>query len=562
MTHEPTHCGRVRTVLVFGCGTDVRAILTFVTVRASPANTKDRIQFTGSVTFAPRVQQHLREVVLPLVERIRTALGLPLTEFEVSIANVGATGCHDIGIQVDGFSADAPVLIAALSASLGMEVPPDVLLTGHVASPEGDLAAVRSLPAKLAAAAADPTVCRFIYPCFDRDRSLELLSPSELAAMESALLEIDARGRLRTFAVGDVTELVTQVFAEENMVLASVAAGFFCAANPPAPESSIVGRLVQHLTDRLEVRFWLALEAHLHNGRRTEALRLLTARARLHIGRREYPPDLGRRLLQLLRSLPPTTRRLKVAAPLLPIRLCIELSQFAGESDHADVQLLFDAAAGKVAAWRQSAPQPRISRPAPAGQVAPTPLDLVLSEISAEALAQRIGLPIDAARACFQLEMVTADSYDEFRRVFASFYLHLLRHTRSIPAPLDTNAAAGEALDLVVNAFARDGGVAGAMAEAKDATRGGLRYVIDLMTAHYKRTEQTKDVNRVLRDAINPLDWPGKVAFMKELMDRLGPSLPPAIRDQPPERYAKHVDIFVQHYVGFLDEISRLLRTL
>jgi hypothetical protein len=562
MMHDQNQCGRVKTALVFGAGREATAVLTWGVVRADAPNSENRIQFSGPVAFAPSAQSHLREVVILMVDRILRALGLPLTGFEISIANVGATSCHDLGIQVDGFSADASVFIAAFSASLGMPVPPDVLITGHVASPGGDIAAVRALPAKLAAAAADPTVRRFFYPRFDRDASLPLLSPHESAAMESALVEADARSQPRTFAVRDVAELITRVFAEEDIVLASVTAGFFGAAASQTPTSNPLARAVQHLTDRLEDRFWLVLEDQFQSGRGAKAVRLLQARASLHIQRREYPRDFGRKLLQLLQSLPPPTRRLGTTFPLLTVGQCIELSQFAGEADHADVQFLFDAAAGKIAGWSQ----PRVQATPITGTQekgeSPTGLDLVLAAINAEALAQRIGLPIDTARATYQLGAVTTVSYDEFRQVYSSFYLHLLRHTRSCSVPVDLSAVARDALDLVEQAFAREGGLAGAMAEARDGTRGGCRFLLDVMTEFFKRDQQAKEISRVLKEAIDPLDWAGKVAFMSELLHRLGPDLPPDLRAQPAERYAKYVESFVQQYVKSINEIGRLMRAM
>lgn len=562
MRCDLNQCGRVRTALVLGSGGEAQAVLSWVLAHADAPGGAERVQFAGSVSFAPSVQLHLREVVLPLVDRILTALGLPLTGFEISIANVGATGCHDIGIHVEGFSADASVFIAALSASLGIPVPPDVLTTGHVASPDGDIAAVRALLAKLAAAAADPAVRRFFYPHFDRDASLPLLSPNELAAMENALVETDARGRLRTFAVRDVAELISQVFAEEDIVLASVTAGFFCAGAPPTPTSNILARGVQHLSDGLENRFWSVFEGQFQEGRGAEATQLLQARVAMHIQRKEYPPDFGHQLLQLLRSLPPFVRRLGTTYPLLPVRQCIELSQFADEEDLADVQLLFEAVAGKIAGWSQPPAQATpITGKQEMGE-SPTGLDLVLAAISADALAQRIGLPIDTARATYQLGTVTTSSYDEFRQVYSSFHLHLLRHVRSGSMPVDQSTVARDALDLVEQAFGRDGGLAGAMAEARDGTRGGLRFLLDVMTEFFKRDQQAKEISRVLKEAIDPLDWVGKVAFMKELLDRLGRQLPPAIRDQPAERYAKHVEFFVQKYVESLEGVSRLLRAL
>jgi hypothetical protein len=380
--------------------------------------------------------------------------------------------------------------------------------------------------------------------------------------MESALVEADVRSQPRTFAIRDVAELITLVFTEEDMVLASVTAGFFGAAASQTPTSNILARAVQYLSDGLEDRFWSVLEGQFQEGRGAEATQLLQARVAMHIQRKEYSRDFGSQLLQLLRSLPPPIRRLGTTFPLLSVRQCIELSQFAGEEDLADVQFLFDAAAGKIANCSQPPVQATPMTGTQEKGESPSGLHLVLAMISADALAHRIGLPIDTARATYQLGGVTTASYDEFRQVYSSFYLHLLRHVRSGAISVDPGAAARDALNLVEQAFGRDGGLSGAEAEARDATRGGLRFVLDVMTEFFKREQQAKEVSRVLKEAIDPLDWAGKVAFMSELLHRLGPDLPPDLRGQPAERYAKYVESFVQQYVKSINEIGRLMRAM
>lgn len=560
--HERNQCCRVKAALVFGTGVEATAVLTWVVVRACAVGSGKQIRFAGPIAFVPSVQLHLQEVVFPVVDRIRTMLGLSPVTFEVSAANVGATSCHDIGIQVAGFSADASVFIAALAALLGIPVPPDVLVTGHVASLDGDITAVSALPAKLAAASTDPTVRRFLYPRFDRDASLSLLSPNELAAMEDALLEADAHGQPRTFAVRDVAELIAQVFTEEDIVLANVRAGFFGASIPQTPMSDLFARVLQRLSDRIEARFWSVLEGQFQGGRGAEANELLRARVAMHIRRKEYPTDFGRKLTQLLQSLPPPVRGLGATFPLLPVRQCIELSQFAGEVDHGDVQFLFETAAGKAA---DSARSPLQATPITGAQErlkSSAGLDLVLDSICGNALAQRIGLPIDTARATYQLESVTTSSHHDFLRICSSFYSHLLCHVCCSAISVDPGAAVRDALDLVGQAFEREGGLSGAEAEARDATRGGLRFVLDAMTESFKRDQQSKEVRRVLKEAIDPMDWASKVTIMSELLTRLGSGLPPDLRARPVERYAKSVEALIQQYVKSVNEMGRLMRAM
>ena len=89
-----------------------------------------------------------------------------------------------------------------------------------------------------------------------------------------------------------------------------------------------------------------------------------------------------------------------------------------------------------------------------------------------------------------------------------------------------------------------------------------MRFVLDVITEQYKLEQQSKHVSRVLYEALDPLNWNERVAFMRALLDRLSPHLPPDLCGQPPERFARHYDIIVKTYVRSLDQVKQMLRTL
>ena len=95
-------------------------------------------------------------------------------------------------------------------------------------------------------------------------------------------------------------------------------------------------------------------------------------------------------------------------------------------------------------------------------------LQAILSEISVETLTNQIGLPIDTARAAYIMDSVTVNSHKEFNETIASFYLHLIRHTRKLGEPVDLEAAGAEAFALLERTFSKKGGLQAALAEAKN----------------------------------------------------------------------------------------------
>ena len=109
------------------------------------------------------------------------------------------------------------------------------------------------------------------------------------------------------------------------------------------------------------------------------------------------------------------------------------------------------------------------------------------------------------------------------------------------------------------------GGTAGlpaALAEARNATNGGLRYIFDLMTEQFKHDQLEKHINFVLKSELDPLDWDGKVALIDALLASLKAHLPTEIISQPPERYAGHYDNIVRAYVESMDQVKLFFRTI
>jgi hypothetical protein len=399
--------------------------------QAYPHRRSRRPRFTGPGSPIRATATHIRSIILPLVDQITSRLGLPSVGYELSVTNVNAASASDLGIRISGYSADVPVFLAMLSAALQIPVPQNIVTTGHIASTDRDIAAVKALPQKIAAATAENSVTRFLYPDLDRDGSIAALSLAEAAAAAEAIDQ--AHDKLRMRAVRDIVQLVETAFSDEAIVLASLQRGFFDVAALPSMDAGAVAKAIRFLAGGNADRFWMVLERYLLAADGDSAQRLLAARVESQLRRQHYPADLGMRLLQLLRSLPRVICRTQIKFPLVPMTPCLQLAGLAGEAQHEDVQHLLDAMAGRVGGRV-------VSSDSQAGSVAAAPespghatLDAIISQIDAAALAEQIGLPIDTARSTYSLDAVTTDSHEQFADTIASFYLHLLRHTRAGP---------------------------------------------------------------------------------------------------------------------------------
>ncbi|MCJ7772603.1 MAG: hypothetical protein MUP22_05660, partial [Desulfobacterales bacterium] len=115
---RPTIVGRAKTVIVYDKGDNPVGIISEIVARESSKVGADRLVFRGPVYFDDRGLRHLHSVIIPLVDRIMEYLGVPGKNYEISVVNLGATSSAGKGIEISGFSADLPVLLALLSSSL------------------------------------------------------------------------------------------------------------------------------------------------------------------------------------------------------------------------------------------------------------------------------------------------------------------------------------------------------------------------------------------------------------------------------------------------------------
>ena len=559
MNVTKTSTGRARTVLAFGVGNDIKTIISSVVAHTEECGNEGRINFTGSVAFEKSTVEHVKDTLIPIVDNILDSLGLARKDFMISAVTPGGVSISGLIAGITGFSADLPMLLAMLSAALNMPVADDIVSTGHIASSGGDIAAVKAIPAKISAALDDKSIRGFIYPALDRDRSLTALTPME--AQEAEVAVINAKGRLKMTAVNDISDLVQAVFTDEAIVLSSLQESFFAVDGPKRPVGNPISSAAGFLAEDNERRFWNVLEQYFHAAENERAKRLLLAYSQFHIRNKTYPKEFGRRLIQLLRSLPPGTRKGRIEFPVLPTLECVKLTQFADESDAEDIGLLYDAAQGK-AIWTEPA---IVTRPKAAGDQIKDDkeqglVDSIISQIDSTSLARAVGVPIDTARATYRLNSLTARSNEEFHDVITGFYLHLQRHMHSVSESVDMNRVRDDAVALVERTFADKGGVNAAMNEACDAIHGGMKFILDCLTEQFKTESQSRHVNRVLRDALGPLNRQAQVSFISALLKRLTPHLPQEIAAASPERFIDHYEIIVKAYVKSLDKINEVFR--
>jgi len=549
--------GQAKTVIVFLNGSKAQAVVTSVVATARPTGSTERIRFAGVVAVDGKTQRHILDDLRPRVDQMLTTLGQPIQDYDLAFVNLSCASVAEIPLLIQGFSADLSVILALFSAGSGVPVAQDRVFTGHIASPHLEVRMVGHLWEKMEAAAADPSITTFVCPSLEGDQSLSTLSPREKERAEEAVIRWSEHGKV--CHVLDVGELFTVAFSEGSIVLAGLERGFFEASIPSGSIESPADRAVGCFVRDNEGRFWNALQTLFFAGDFPEVRNLLHARLQFHIQRESYPKDFGLRFLQLVASLPPHLRRRRGLFPLLPLRECIRLSQFALESDLEDFQRLLDAIRGK--GMSRSKPQVPLQVQSQ-GDPAEALLNDILARIEARALSDEVGQRIDAARASFLLENVTVDSDEEFYQIVESFLVHVLRAC-GVVTDVNPEAVADEAYALLSRAFSRQGGPQAALAAGRCGVHGGMRHVLDVVTETYKLEKETQHINRILQEFLSDPDrWEERVGVAAALLRRFGPDLPEEVAGKTPEQCAHRLEDLIRVSVNSMEQVKSLIRSL
>jgi len=380
---ELSQSGDVKTVLVFGQGESSVAVTATVTARVVSEHAAPALAVAGPVKLDDQLQTHVRDTLVPMCNRVCALLGVGPSAFEVSVSNVGAASSLDTGVTIGGYSADAGVFVAMLSASLAIPVGHTVAVTGHIASASGEVRMVRDIPAKLAGAAADASVISFVYPAED-DASMAVLQPGEADRIESALRA--APSRIRLVPVRDILELVQSVLPEEAVALGGFRTGFHDHAVPDSGEPDGLARLARHLASGGDARALHVLERFLVTPDGDAASQFIAEWVAHYVHRQCYPSGLGGKLYRLVNALPYHLRS-RLPSVLLPPAACRALAQLASDGDFADYQHLLAAVTLKSLGPAGTAPTRDANRPPPAAADADGLLEAILAEIDPDRLA-------------------------------------------------------------------------------------------------------------------------------------------------------------------------------
>jgi len=547
-----TYIGRANTALVSGEGA---AVITEIIAKTFEEKKSQKIYFSGSVNFDEPVKDHIRSTILYCVNEIIQSLKIPIQSFEISAVNIGATSSSDIGLSIQGYSADVSIFMAMLSASMKLPIEKDILFTGHIASKEGDISQVKMLGTKSEAAVIYKEISAFVFPSLESDSSLEILKPKEYENSISAIKS--CRGKIKLVHVQDTLELIRKTLSDESIILASLNNNFFMTQYDGIQNGNHKPFLSFFLQDN-NTRFWKSLEYRLLNKHVKESHLLLNAFVDYYIRMKRYPSNFGKKLNELVLSLPYSVKKMNELFPLIKKDKFIQMIQHAKNNDHDDIselhKVLYESIEGKIK-FKKSLDEVRVEERDESDR-----LDYIFDQINPDFIDLHITKPIDEARASYVIDNIQAENYEDLLNTITAFFIHIYRHTNNHLVDISNEKFNIEALELFKNTFPKQAEFKEAISIALNGNKGGLRYILDMITEFLKKDTRDKHIFAIINDAINPLDYELKKRLIEKIMDREKDRLKLNPEKMNAEQYVENYRAIIQEYAQSKNLLNRIFK--
>jgi len=191
-------------------------------------------------------------------------------------------------------------------------------------------------------------------------------------------------------------------------------------------------------------------------------------------------------------------------------------------------------------------------------------INLLLDELTEEAITNAVGLRHDEARLRYRLTSNVVKTFDEFTRVIADYYNHqfgtcMLANGGSL-IPME---AAGRAKELIDRMYRDQGGdIEAAFRDGSLGTNGGMRGILDRIAEGLKGEAVHRYMRDVLDRHITPHEWSDKVDILRQFISHYGRLLGPSIESDKPERYARDCTTLISALVHGMRQASAMFRKL
>ena len=164
----------------------------------------------------------------------------------------------------------------------------------------------------------------------------------------------------------------------------------------------------------------------------------------------------------------------------------------------------------------------------------------ILLQLGEEYLAHRIDNPLKRAAAEFQFDDNELLSYEKFLNLIGAFISHIYFKGYGVKRLLTEQQSTIEAITLLETGY--QGRVQDRLDHAfLDAQEYGLSHIFSYFISSISSSARQNHINWVFKYRLNTLCWAEKNIIVKLLFHDWNRSLPPHMKDSPPENYANQL---------------------
>lgn len=526
--------GRLPVVLVCRDHSDEVGVISDLHASFSASDSPD-VAVVGEVRLEESVVEHLNAIVLPLVCSVADGLGLSQGRFMINLERPAYSSVLGRDVVVEETSLGPAAFLAMVSAVTQIRLPQDTVVTGHISSSQGDLSPVEHLDVKLRTVIGRSGFVRFLHPPLD-DPSVSQFLPRTLDKFMMAVAQ--ASHDLYVRSVGDVFELVEEMFSEASIIRGAVLTGFFQESRQSVCVETPVGRILDSLTADLPARLWQSLNALLRQEEFEVFKEVLDGYLRLSIRLESSTDSILPRLMGLIRALPPSVKR-RIHFEDETLDLVHELHRVQGTEGSSDLQ-----AFERVVRETGETPYSVVAD----GETIEEEnvLDEIIVELRMAVDETSIEEAFLGAYRTFVFGEKEIATDEDLEEEVSRFLIHLkYQMGESDKSPLQGDLGV-ESRSLVEESYANHGGWMGAVRDSRQLTHGGLSGVLKSVALHLCRERVNRVRVKHLKSLVAADDFETPVRIMAALKRKYGSILPREVMDSPDEAFAKRwVDVLL-----------------
>ena len=177
-------------------------------------------------------------------------------------------------------------------------------------------------------------------------------------------------------------------------------------------------------------------------------------------------------------------------------------------------------------------------------------IEKIVGDMDPKKINEAVEMKHREARNKYDLKKVKADGYDSMMAEVVKYVQH--HHKETMQGEMPEHMASGKARMLLDQIYKKQGGVAGALSEAK---KGNMGKVLNEIADALESEERSHYVQHVF-NKIDPQDFDGHVEIAKQYKSKFEHLLPDKMKKKSAEQVAHNYESLIHHHINVVESVK------